>query len=141
MPRSANSEQSVSERTEPLRTHTPIANAAEPDGSRRADGRVIVGDADRDQGNQKERENERAINRAIDLKIPGQTAQSIVSYRAGALTSELELPQGMKAHFDRSLAAGVHHDRIRDLDVKFHGDTVDSQNAPGEEIRKAEGIS
>ena len=82
-----------------------------------------------------------AINRAIDLKMPGQTAQNIVSYRAGALTNELQLSNDMKAYFERAMAAGVHHERIRDLDVQFHGSPVDFQNAIGEEIRKVKGIS
>ena len=33
-----------------------------------------------------------AINRAIQLKMPEQTTQSITSYRAGALATELKLP-------------------------------------------------
>jgi len=82
-----------------------------------------------------------AINRAIDLKMPGQTTQTIVSYRAGALASELKLPSEMKPFFDRALAASVHHERLRDLDVIHHSSLVDFQNAIGEEIRKTKGVS
>lgn len=82
-----------------------------------------------------------AVNRAIDLKMPGQTGQSIVAYRAGALTSELKLPGEMKPYFDRALAAGVSHETVRKLDAMWHNSLVDFQNAIGDEIRKVKGIS
>ncbi|MDG7013236.1 MAG: hypothetical protein JRN11_07285 [Nitrososphaerota archaeon] len=63
-----------------------------------------------------------AINRAIDLKMPGQTAQNIVSYRAGALTTELQLPQDMKPHIERALAAKMDHNEIRRFDIQYHDD-------------------
>ena len=82
-----------------------------------------------------------AINRAIQLKMPQETTQGVTSYRAGALTTELKLPTEMKPFFERAFAAGIHHDKIRDFDVKYHNNLVDFQNGVGEEIRKAKGIS
>jgi hypothetical protein len=82
-----------------------------------------------------------AINRAIELKMPAQTTQSIVTYRAGALVNELQISSEMKSFFERALAAGVHHDRIRELDVQHHNNLPDFQNAIGDEIRKVKGIS
>jgi len=82
-----------------------------------------------------------AINRAIELKMPAQTTQSIISYRAGALANELQLSSEMKPFFERAFAAGVHHDKLRDLDVKHHNDFGLFQSAIGDEIRKIKGIS
>ena len=82
-----------------------------------------------------------AINRAIDLKMPGQTTQTIVSYRAGALTNELKLSSEMKPFLERTLGAGVHHDRIREIDLELHNNITEFQNALGNEIRKIKGIS
>ena len=82
-----------------------------------------------------------AINRAIDLKMPGQTTQTIVSYRAGALSNELRLPGEMKPFFERAFAAGLDHQTIRRFDVMYHGDLTDFQNALGEAIRKVKGVS
>ena len=81
------------------------------------------------------------VNRAIELKTPGQTTQHIVSFRAGALANELELPGEMKSYFDKALAAGVQHNRLRDLDIEFHNNLSGFQNAIGDEIRKSKGIS
>jgi hypothetical protein len=61
-----------------------------------------------------------AINRAIDLKMPGQTTQTIVAYRGDLLTNELKLPQEMKGIIGRALGIGVPHDEIRALDVQYH---------------------
>jgi hypothetical protein len=61
-----------------------------------------------------------AINRAIDLKMPGQTTQTIVAYRGGMLTTELKLPQEMKGIIGRALGTGVSHEEIRALDVQYH---------------------
>jgi hypothetical protein len=82
-----------------------------------------------------------AINRAIPLKMPQETSQNITSYRAGALTNELQLPSEMKPFFERALGGGVDHNRLRDLDVVHHGNLGDFQNSIGEEIRKVKGIS
>ena len=82
-----------------------------------------------------------AINRAIDLKMPGQTTQTIVSYRAGSLTTELKLSSEMKPFLERALGAGVHHDRIREVDLELHNNITEFQNALGNEIRKIKGIS
>ena len=82
-----------------------------------------------------------AINRAIELKMPAQTTQSIVTYRAGALVNELQLSGEMKPFFERAIGAGVSHDDLRELDIKFHSNLVDFQNAVGEEVRKVKGIS
>jgi hypothetical protein len=82
-----------------------------------------------------------AINRAIQLKMPQETSQNIISYRADALTTELKLPIEMKPFLERGLGAGVDHSRLRDLDVMHHGTLGDFQNAIGEEIRKVKGIS
>lgn len=82
-----------------------------------------------------------AINRAIQLKMPQETTQNVMGYRAGALATELKLPGEMKPFFERAFAAGVHHDKLRDLDVMHHTNLVDLQNAIGEEIRKVKGIS
>ena len=81
-----------------------------------------------------------AINRAIELKMPAQTTQSIVNYRAGALANELQMGE-MRPFFERALTAGIHHDRIRELDAEFHRNLTDFQNAIGDEIRKVKGIS
>ena len=81
------------------------------------------------------------INRAIELKIPAQTAQSVISHRAGALVNELQLSSDMKPFFERAFSAGVDHKLIRKLDVMHHLNTVDFQNAIGEEVRKSKGIS
>jgi len=82
-----------------------------------------------------------AINRVIELKMPAQTTQSIVTYRAGALVNELQLSGEMKPFFERAIGAGVSHDDLRELDIKFHSNLVDFQNAVGEEVRKVKGIS
>ena len=82
-----------------------------------------------------------AINRAIELKMPAQTTQSVISYRAGALTNELQLSGEMKPFFERAFAAGMHHSKIRDLDLSYHNDLPGLQNALGEETRKVKGIS
>lgn len=82
-----------------------------------------------------------SLTRAIDLKMPGQTAQTIASYRAGALVNELQISSEMKSFFERALAANVGHDRIRELDVQHHSNLLDFQNAIGDEIRKVKGIS
>ncbi len=63
-----------------------------------------------------------AINRAIDLKMPGQTSQTIVAYRGGMLANELGLPQEMKGIMSRALGGNIPHERIRELDVLHHND-------------------
>jgi hypothetical protein len=63
-----------------------------------------------------------AINRAIQLKMPQETSQNIVSYRAGALTTELQLPQDMKPHIERALGAKMDHNEIRRFDIQYHDD-------------------
>jgi len=63
-----------------------------------------------------------AINRAIELKMPAQTTQSVLTYRAGALANELQLPTDMKPHIERALAAKMDHDEIRRFDVQYHSD-------------------
>jgi hypothetical protein len=82
-----------------------------------------------------------AINRAIQLKMPAETTQSIVKYRAKALVNELQLSGEMQPFFERALVANVDHDTIRRLDVQHHANPTDFQNAIGDEIRKAKGIS
>jgi hypothetical protein len=69
-----------------------------------------------------------AVNRAIDLKMPGQTTKGIVSYRAGALTNELELPQEMRAHIETFLGAGGPHEEVRVLDMQHHDDLATFKN-------------
>jgi len=64
-----------------------------------------------------------AINRAIDLKMPGQTTQTIIGYRGDALTTELKLPTNeMKGIIGKALGVGVHHEDIRGLDILHHND-------------------
>jgi len=53
----------------------------------------------------------------------------------------LKLPGEVKPFFDRALAAGVNHERIREFDVKFHNNLNEFQNAIGNEIRKIKGTS
>ena len=73
--------------------------------------------------------------------MPEETSQNIVSYRAGALTNELQLPGEMKPFFERAFTSGVDHNVIRRLDVQHHTNLGDFQNAIGDEIRKVKGIS
>jgi len=61
-----------------------------------------------------------SINRAIDIKMPAQTTQSIVNYRGGMLAGELKLPAEMKGIMGRALGVGVPHDEIRLLDAQYH---------------------
>ena len=82
-----------------------------------------------------------AINRAIQLKMPEQTTQSIVSYRAGALVNELQLSGEMKPFFERAMGAGVDHKTVRKMDLLYHNNPADFQNAIGEEVRKVKGLS
>ena len=82
-----------------------------------------------------------AINRAIQLKMPQETAQNIVSYRAGALTTELQVPGEMKPFFERAMGAGINHQTIRKMDLLYHNNPADFQNAIGEEVRKVKGLS
>jgi hypothetical protein len=82
-----------------------------------------------------------AINRAIQLKMPAETAQGIVSYRANTLTTELKLPTEMKPFIERGLSAGLDHTRIRKLDVLYHNDLAQFQGAIGDETRKVKGLS
>jgi len=57
-----------------------------------------------------------SITRAIDIKTPSQTSQSILSYRGGMLADELGLGgTGWKAHLSRALGSGVDYGRIREL--------------------------
>ena len=63
-----------------------------------------------------------AMNRAIELKMPKETARSIVSYRAGALITELKLPTEVKAHIGAYLGAGGFHEEVRKLDTQYHYD-------------------
>ncbi len=69
-----------------------------------------------------------AINRAIDLKMPAQTTRDIVSYRAGTLTTELKLPQEMRAHIGTFLGAGGPHEEVRGLDIQYHDDLAAFKN-------------
>ena len=80
-----------------------------------------------------------AINRAIDLKMPQETSQNIVSYRAGALTTELKLPQDMKAHIGRALAVKMDHNEIRRFDIQYHGDLTAFKGALDHRIRDLSG--
>ena len=73
--------------------------------------------------------------------MPSETTQNIIGYRAGALASELQLTGEMKPYFDRALAAGVHHNRIRELDLELHNNVAEFQSALGNEIKKIKGIS
>jgi hypothetical protein len=82
-----------------------------------------------------------AINRAIQLKMPAETTQGIVSYRASALTTELKLPTEMKPFIERGLSAGLDHTRIRKIDVLYHNDLAQFQGAIGDETRKVKGLS
>jgi hypothetical protein len=82
-----------------------------------------------------------AINRAIQLKMPAETTQGIVSYRASTLTTELKLPTEMKPFIERGLTAGLDHTRIRKLDVLYHNDLAQFQGAIGDETRKVKGLS
>ncbi|MDG7016538.1 MAG: hypothetical protein JRM82_04090, partial [Nitrososphaerota archaeon] len=82
-----------------------------------------------------------AINRAIQLKMPEQTTQSVVSYRAGSLVNELQVPSEMKPFFERAFTAGIDHKVIRRLDIQHHSNIADFQSAVGDEIRKVKGIS
>jgi hypothetical protein len=82
-----------------------------------------------------------AINRAIELKMPAQTTQSIVTYRAGALVNELQISGEMKPFFERAFAAGVDHKTIRKFDVAYHHDLAQFQSVIGDEIRKVKGVS
>ena len=82
-----------------------------------------------------------AINRAIQLKMPQETTQNITSYRAGELTTELQLPGEMKPFLERALGAGVDHGTVRKLDVLWHGSPGDFQRAIGEEVAKVKGLS
>lgn len=75
-----------------------------------------------------------AINRAIDLKMPAQTTQSIVAHRGGMLASELKLPSEMRTLIGRALGVGVHHDRIRALDIQHHNDLDRLQDAIRSEV-------
>ncbi|HUH82657.1 MAG TPA: hypothetical protein VLX33_02120, partial [Nitrososphaerales archaeon] len=81
------------------------------------------------------------VNRAIELKTPGQTTQHIVSFRAGALANELELPGEMKPYFDRALSGGMGHERIRELDVRFHNNLSEFQSVLADEVRRVKGIA
>ena len=75
-------------------------------------------------------------------EMPGQTTQHIVSYRAGALASELKLSNEMKPFLERALGAGLNHDRIREMDfLGLHDNITEFQNALGNEIGKIKGIS
>jgi len=82
-----------------------------------------------------------AINRAIELKMPAQTTQSVISYRAGALVNELQISGEMKPFFERAFAAGVDHRTIRRFDIAYHHDLAQFQSAIGDEIRKVKGVS
>ena len=61
-----------------------------------------------------------AINRAIQLKMPQETSQNIISYRADALTTELKLPQDTRPHIERALTAKMDHNEIRRFDIQYH---------------------
>ncbi|MBI3859300.1 MAG: hypothetical protein HY296_03540 [Thaumarchaeota archaeon] len=61
-----------------------------------------------------------SINRAIDIKMPAQTSQSIVTYRGGMLATELKLPLEMKGIVGRALGVGVPHEEVRVLDAQYH---------------------
>ena len=65
-----------------------------------------------------------AMNRAIELKMPRETTKSIISYRAGALTTELKLPSHVQAHIGTYLGAGGSHEAIRKLDTQYHNDMI-----------------
>ena len=80
-----------------------------------------------------------AINRAIDLKMPGQTTQNIITYRAGTLTSELKLPDEMKGYFGKALGAGMHHEEIRAFDVQYHNDLEAYKGALRDKVRDLTG--
>ncbi|MDG7011777.1 MAG: hypothetical protein JRN17_01645 [Nitrososphaerota archaeon] len=80
-----------------------------------------------------------AINRAIQLKMPEQTTQSVISYRAGALTTELKLPQDMKAHVERALAAKMDHAEIRRFDIQYHDDSARFKSALDHRVRDLSG--
>ncbi|QQG48704.1 MAG: hypothetical protein HY247_08225 [archaeon] len=61
-----------------------------------------------------------SINRAIDIKMPAQTSQSIVTYRGGMLATELKLPFEMRGIVGRALGVGVPHEEVRMLDSQYH---------------------
>ena len=82
-----------------------------------------------------------AINRAIDLKMPGQTTQTIVSYRAGALDERVETIQRNEALL-REGPCGRRTSRENQRgDFELHNNITEFQNALGNEIRKTKGIS
>jgi hypothetical protein len=80
-----------------------------------------------------------AINRAIQLKMPQETSQNIISYRAGALTTELKLPQDMKPHIERALAVKMDHKEIRSFDIQHHDDLGQFKQALDHRIRDLSG--
>ena len=80
-----------------------------------------------------------AINRAIQLKMPQETTQNIISYRAGALATELKLPQDMKPHIERALAAKMDHNEIRRFDVQYHGDLTAFKGALDHRVKDLSG--
>ncbi|MGH9918182.1 MAG: hypothetical protein ACRD6W_04835 [Nitrososphaerales archaeon] len=75
-----------------------------------------------------------SINRAIDLKMPGQTTQTIMAYRGGTLTNELKLPEEMKGIVSRALGGKVPHDKIRELDMLHHNNLDKLRDALETEI-------
>jgi len=82
-----------------------------------------------------------AINRAIELKMPGETTKSVVAYRARSLVSELQISDEMKPFFERALGVGIGHATIRKMDLLYHNNTLDFQNAIGEDVRRVKGLS